>query len=533
MKKTVAWVISSLTTITGIITPSFALNTSIGETGIYANRLHQQPLNLTGKKIAIGQVEIGRPGVFGFDKIAAWSPTFNLAGVYYQNRAVKSNGNLDNHAAMVATVMVSQDKKLPGVAPDARLYASAIGAIKGGGQPQECLASQHIAQQNSGDVRAINFSFGESLTQDGRMDAKLDGNAHLTQCIDWSSRVHDTLYVIAGNQGRGGIPIPTDHYNGITTAYSTKQGQIYSKVDFANLSALPVGIGRSLIKREINVGPRRAINLVAPGSKVAVYDLAGTVQKVSGTSFAAPHITASVALLQEFGDRQLRTQQPNWSVDSRRHQVNKAVLLNSADKIEDSGNGLLLGMMRTIFSKSHYNWFNSDAYSNPEIPVDIQMGVGHLNALRAYQQFSAGQWKPENPVPALGWDYETVTNNNHKDYVIDQPLQENSYVAITLVWDRLVELKDKNNNKQYDLGESFEDRGLNNLDLYLMPTNSTNSTESVCRSVSKVDNTEHIFCPVLATGNYKIRVQYKQQVNEASQPYGLAWWTVSGNSAQP
>ncbi|MGK7958669.1 MAG: peptidase S8 and S53 subtilisin kexin sedolisin, partial [Crocosphaera sp.] len=62
MKQTVAWVISSLTTITGIITPSLALNTSTGEAGIYANRLHQQPLNLTGRKIAIGQVEIGRPG---------------------------------------------------------------------------------------------------------------------------------------------------------------------------------------------------------------------------------------------------------------------------------------------------------------------------------------------------------------------------------------------------------------------------------------------------------------------------------------
>ena len=527
MKQTVAWVISSLTTLTGLITPSFALNTSIGENGIYANRLHQQPLNLTGKKIAIGQVEIGRPGVFGFDKIAAWSPTFRLAGVYYQNRAVKSNGNLDNHAAMVATVMVSKDKRLPGVAPDARLYASAIGSIKGGGQPQECLSSQHIAQQNSGDVRAINFSFGESLNQDDRKDAKLDGNAHLTLCIDWSSRVHNTLYVIAGNQGQGGIPIPTDHYNGITTAYSTKREGIYTKVDFANLSALPVGIGRSLIRREINVGPRRAINLVAPGSKVAVYDLAGKIQKVSGTSFAAPHITASVALLQEFGDRQLRTQQPNWSLDSRRHQVNKAVLLNSADKIQDSGNGLLLGMRRTLFSKSHYTWFDSEAYRNPEIPVDIQMGAGHLNVWRAYQQFSAGQWKPNNPVPGMGWDYETVSKDNYQDYVIADPLEKNSFVAITLVWDRLVELNDKNNNEQYDLGDTFQNRGINNLDLYLMPVNANNTSESICRSVSKVDSTEHILCPVSATGKYKIRVQYQQQVNQETQAYGLAWWTAA------
>ncbi|MGB5772091.1 MAG: S8 family serine peptidase [Crocosphaera sp.] len=532
MRRTVAWVISSLTTVTGIITPSWALNTSVGEAGIYADRLHQQPYNLTGRKIAIGQVEIGRPGRFGFDKIAAWSPTFKLAGIYYQDRAVKANGNLDNHAAMVATVMVSQDKRLKGVAPDARLYAAAVGTIKGGGQPEECLASQHIAQQNSGDLRAINFSFGESLDQDNRKDAKLDGNALLTQCIDWSSRVHDTLYVIAGNQGQGGIPIPTDHYNGITTAYTAKRDGIYAKVDFANLSALPVGIGRSLIKREINVGPRRAINLLAPGSKVAVYDLAGTVQEVSGTSFAAPHITATVALLQEFGDGQLREKQPNWSLDSRRHQVNKAILLNSADKLQDPGDGSLLGMMRTIFSKSHYTWLQSDAYRNPAIPVDIQMGTGHLNALRAYQQFSAGQWKSKTPVPALGWDYETVSKDKHQDYVISETLRQNSYVSITLVWDRLVELNDRNNNQEYDVGESFNDQGLNNLDVYLMPTNATNISQSICASISKVDNTEHIFCPIPKTGNYKIRVQYTQQVNQPSQPYALAWWTSRSQKSE-
>ena len=129
----------------------------------------------------------------------------------------------------------------------------------------------------------------------------------------------------------------------------------------------------------------------------------------------------------------------------------------------------------------------------------------------------------------MGWDYETVTKDNYQEYVIASPLQENSFVAITLVWDRLVELNDKNKNEQYDLGETFEDQGLNNLDLYLMSTDSNNTSESVCRSISKVDNTEHIFCAVPSTGNYKIRVQYQQQMNLENQPYGLAWWTVNSN----
>jgi hypothetical protein len=80
----------------------------------------------------------------------------------------------------------------------------------------------------------------------------------------------------------------------------------------------------------------------------------------------------------------------------------------------------------------------------------------------------------------------------------------------------------------YDVGETFRDRGLNNLDLYLMPVDENNANKSVCSSVSDADSLEHIFCPVSASGRYKIRVQYRQKANEATQPYALAWWTVPG-----
>jgi len=41
----------------------------VGEAGIDALRLHDPP-NLLGRKIGIGQVEIGRPGQFGLDKVS-------------------------------------------------------------------------------------------------------------------------------------------------------------------------------------------------------------------------------------------------------------------------------------------------------------------------------------------------------------------------------------------------------------------------------------------------------------------------------
>lgn len=529
MAKKLTWIIWGLSaSCVSVPVLASALQTSLGSNGIDALKLHRPPYNLIGRKIAIGQVEIGRPGMFGWDKAVSKNRAISLAGVFLRNGPAKSNSGVDAHAYNVAGVMVSTDKGLPGISPGARLYSSAVGSTKNMGQPEECLSAQHIALQNSGDVRAINFSFGEPLNRDPRPDAVLDGNALLTLCIDWSSRFHDVLYAIAGNQGKGGIPIPTDNFNGLNVAFSSRRGGIFNKVDVSNLAGTNYGVSGRLAGKEFNLDGRRSISLVAPGNNIPLLNPDGKLNKVTGTSFAAPHVTATVALLQEFSDRQTHKKQLNWSVDARRHQVMKAVLLNSADKIQDIGNGLNLGMTRTLIDKQNQNWLGSDAYKDPAIPLDAQMGTGHLNAFRAYKQFSAGQWQPSVAVPAIGWDYRIVNTGASTEYVLAKPLKQGSFVAITLSWDRLVELNDNNRNQQYDVGENFRDRGLNNLDLYLVKADTPTDT-AVCSSISKIDSVEHIFCPVPATGNYKIRVQFHQQVNETNQPYGLAWWSVPVN----
>ena len=526
--------------------PALALSLSVGPEGIDARRLHELPYNLTGRKIAIGQVEIGRPGQFGLDKVAYEMMPVEVRAVFFRDRLASPNQYVDGHAANVASVMVSQDKNLTGVAPGATLYSAAIGPLEGrNGQPEECSASQHVALQNGGDVRAMNFSFGEALGRDPRPNAMLDGNALLTQCVDWSHRVHDMLYVIAGNQGSGGIPIPTDNFNGINVAFSTAIEGSFYRIDYANLGSEPTYRSRRSPAPETNVGPRRSINLVAPGGNLELLDPDGHPRRTSGTSFAAPHVVATVALLQEFGDRQIRTGPANWTLEARRPTVMKAILLNSADKIQDSGDGLLGGMARTLIDEQNATWLDSDAYRDPAIPLHAELGTGHLNAFRAYEQFQPGPQTPENAVPLIGWNYGAIESSVppdlprsqpallSQDYVFEQPLQEGSYLSATLAWERLVVLQDENQNDLYDIGEAFANRGLNNLDLYLMPADAEDISQSVWSSVSEADSVEHIFFPIPETGRYKLRVVYRQQVNdELLQRYALAWWAVGAPQAE-
>jgi len=512
--------------------PAIALQTSTGEGGIQARRLHAEPYNLTGRKVSIGQVEVGRPARFGLDKPAAENFTVQPAQLFILSQSAIANRLVDDHAASVASVMISQDKRLPGVAPDARLYSAAAGFDRLGGQPQECLAAQTVALQDGNQVRSINFSFGEPLSQDPRPNATLDGNALLTLCVDWSAQTHNVLYVIAGNQGFGGIPIPTDLYNGMTVSNSISVNGVYRKVSFADLGSEPPAFqGRD---PESNAGPRRSISIMAPGSAVETIQPDGnTSPPISGTSFAAPHVTATVALLQEYGDRQLRDQVDGWDLDARRHEVMKVVMMNSADKLEDTGNGLLLGMTRTAADQRNANWLASDAHQREDIPLDANMGTGHLNAYRAYQQFAAGQHSPDEPVPVIGWDYRTVgvdeSAPSYRDYVFEEPLQEGSYVSIALAWNRQVNLRDANNNELFDIGETFENRGLNNLDIYLLRAEDDQIENRLWASNSPEDSVEHIFHQIPQTGRYKIRVVYRDQVNDPVQNYAIAWWAVSAN----
>lgn len=483
---------------------------STGPDGINSQVLFEL-YGLSGKGIAIAQWEFGRPGLPGFDSPENTHPNVRPTAVFQQDGPVSPNAQITDHAIRVAGVLISSHPEQRSVAPGVSLYSSAlVDRILLESSPSPLLTLQHLARQNGGDVRAINMITGTG-------GGTLNGSSLVTEGFDWLVRQHDSLYVVARGNANVGPSVPRDNFNGINVAASQKDvlnifRDIWPGTDFTNAT-----------------DGRRLTHIVAPGTGVSVPTLGGGSALSTGTSQAAPHVTGTTALLQEYADARLASGSANWSLDARRHEVMKAVLMNSADKLQDNGDGKLLGMEKTILRRDGTNWLDLTAASATKLhPLDDEMGTGQLNAYRAYKQFEAGQWGPGN-VPVIGWDYgQTSGIGDTNKYVFASPLMGESYVVITVAWDRLVDLLDTNGNSLYDIGEEFMARGLTNLDLYVMPKGATDLTEALWSSESTLYNVEHIFVEIPTDGDYEFWVR---QVGPSpfaggGQAYAVAWQGV-------
>jgi hypothetical protein len=471
------------------------------------------PMALTGAGIGIGQVEQSRPGLPGFDAAGRVHTSVVPAAVFRMDGAANTAdaaSSTDPHPEEVAGIMISTDTTLRGVAPSASLYASAY--VTTGTNPgyQDALISmQYVSQQPN--VWAVNSSWNKPNTE-----ATLDSNSQLTLGTDWIASHYNNLQVIAGVETGPPNPIPTDNYNGMTIAYSEPVSGVWRQVGSDNIFNQQPNRGTSLI------------SLIAPGDGFAMTDPGNMTtlpppNNPAGTSFAAPQVTGAAALLQQLAQTRINNNVPRWFPDAQNHQVIKAVLMNSADKLIDNhtvmvnGNlvpqGGLLGMTRTVIDRQGNNWLSSEAYGDGvddgggAIPLDDQMGAGHLNVTRAAQQFSPGEYDAgSGNVAPIGWDFgHTSGTNSTNIYPIAGSLTANHFISITLAWDRRVEFSnDANGNNNYDRGDTFQpststdpqfdsDDLINNLALYLLPKGSSVIQDAVAASFAGGGTLQHLF----------------------------------------
>lgn len=191
----------------------------------------------------------------------------------------------------------------------------------------------------------------------------------------------------------------------------------------------------------------------------------------------------------------------------------KAIVLNSADKMAFVHNS-----EKSIFNLNGQLWGDTLAHASPVTPLDEHFGAGHLNVGNALTNFEPGEHDP-GIVPLLGWDYGSIGAST--DYIFNAPVE--GWIAITLVWDHVVELTDLSNN--YSFGDDFIpnsiDNQLTNLNLYLLDSDDNIITSSA----AVADSVEHIFFDVGDSGgDYKIRVVNAGGGSGDGQDYALAWW---------
>lgn len=425
--------------------------------GINSNRTR-----LDGSGVWIGQVENGRSGKAGYD-----DPEFSASITIPEHisdfqGAGKNSVGIAWHATAIAGIMIGKEHATLGdfylgVAPNARLFSNSYTYAEDG----YALSLNAVATYAQGEVRAINFSTGDHYEE----FTGYGGNSHTTKFVDWSSRVHDVLYVIAWPNVGNAVPsTPSDNYNGITVAASRDDTHDMNR---EHNHYYRWWEGNAPVSDHAPGTQKSRIDLLAPGENIRMLghdDNDLPPEDRSGTSAATPHVTASVALLQQYYQQQIDASNPRFDFRRRTHHVMKAVLLNSADKI----NGVQ-DTYRTIKDSQRKDWTQSEAYLDPTIPLDDEMGAGHLNVDKAVAQLAASEWNPGEVVPALGWDWNRSEGSGEQFEYLLGDLSPGWFTS-TLAWDRNVQLTDPDDS--YSSGDQFFNQPFNqtiaDFDLYLI-----------------------------------------------------------------
>jgi len=466
--------------------------------------------SFTGTGIRIGQIELGVPD----------TNNLLLAGrvVLTTNLSAGTSGGIDDHPTSVAGTMIATGALARGIAPGATVYSVQVTNF-GGASPYLDFVTNFVnagyflaTQQN---VRVINMSM--SL---GGTEGKAIGTSVWERAIDrLVAQTGVTFVQTAGNSGTLGANSLREAggaFNSIVVG-AVNNAKVDSSTNVAFYS--PQGYlsdGRSkpdiLAPGGRGSGSDFSDNLIMPTTNNPAAPVGphyATTTNVAGTSFAAPQVAAVVARLLEAGSGGFANTNAAASQDPR---VIKAGLLNAATKLP--------------------GWAQQNTTTNGgtilvDHPLDASQGAGLMNANKSLLQLQAGRYAPTvagadppgSAVPLKGWDLFSVSLSLTNVYRLNASAA--GEMRLTLDWYRDI---------GPTIGGTNEDWGLANLDLYLWrsPDSAFTNLTAVGKSISTVDNLEHLYFTDLTVGWYQFGVSYTNyfQTIDATPlgvVYGLAW----------
>jgi len=232
--------------------------------------------------------------------------------------------DLFGHGTMVANIVAGNHPTYRGVAYGANIINAKAMNRNGEGDMDDVMAAIEWAVTQATDTaEIINLSLGAPKDEDAGLIP--DGSTIITRFIDYIAFVYDVLPVIAvGNYEAGyrGVNIPADAFNAIAVGALNDGGNVDRSDDvlWSGSCYGPTDDGR--IKPDV----------VAPGQYITTIGLNNLVETGSGTSFAAPMVSGSSALILEYLIRKMGLID-NMSL------ILKAILVNSADYWDTDGPG--------------------------------------------------------------------------------------------------------------------------------------------------------------------------------------------------